>query len=361
MNSQDKGKLSLRIEDSILNELDSSKLEVALQALAEVFKKDYEKYFSVDISSVNEALYLTHLGLAMSRIGFVDGFEKHIKEYRNDVNSTHFVTVLADYLLPLTDSLELEPSFDLHPKCPDIKIQFNGRPLYIECKNPKKNILDDLKEEQQYMYKALSDVVLKHPCNLTVTYDERISEKELTKLVAILKERLESVSGEGNIYDNSGVQVAVTSVGKLGADIGEESFSFILEDRHSERNLINIISINGVAISFVKRSISVLDNITSQFKKCTNKVPKTESLILAIQSEYLTGHPRENSRIISGLFQPKKFTSINGVLLSSWDYSAENEIENSFIYINNPYARNPVSDFERLFRKDAETTLYAKI
>lgn len=360
MNNRDNKKLSFKIEESIVCELGFANLKFGLNTLVDVFKKDYTKYFPAKISTITEALYLTHLGTAMQALKEVDGFEKHVQEYRNDIDSSYFVTVLADYFLPLVDLLELEPSFDLHSKYPDIKIQFNGESIYLECKNPKKNIMDGLMKEQRKMYESLSSVVKQYPCNLTVTYNEVVSEKLLTSLVKTLKERLAHVSGEGSIYYQNGIEVAVTNKGKLSADIGEAYFSFILENSYSERNLINIISVDGIAISFVKRRISVIDNITNQFKKCSKKVPETESLVLAIQSEYLTGHPSENMKIISSLFQPKRFTSISGVLLSNWDYSVENGIENSFIYINNPYARNPVHNFNDLLRAKSQHTQYSK-
>lgn len=351
--------LPIKINAEILSDLDVPQLRSSLQNLATLFKMDYQKYFPLNVSNISEALHLIHAGMSLNKLSVVTGFDKHIKEYVNDKDSTYFVTVVADYLYELTEELELEPSFDKHPKCPDIKIIFDSKPLYIECKNPKKDIVSGLSSEQKPMYDLLRHVIKAFPCNLSISYENPLSTDELTDLVVILTEKLKWVTGEGTIYNRDGVEVSVTNLGSLSSNVGEKDFAFILENRYSERNLINIITRDGIAISFIKKGVSVQKNIEKQMKNCSKKVPNSENIVLAIQSEYLTGHTHDNIRKISQLFQPNKFTSISGILLSNWNYDIGCIIKHEFVYINNPFARNSVKDFERLFRPDNCSTSYS--
>ncbi|MGL6403668.1 hypothetical protein ACSZM0_15295 [Aeromonas hydrophila] len=344
--------LPITINEEILNYLDIQQLRTSIKSLATLFKMDYQNHFPLNISTIAEALHLIHAGTSLNKLNIVAGFDKHIKEYTNDKDSTYFVTVMADYLYSLTEELELEPSFDKHPKCPDIKIIFDSKPLYIECKNPKKDIVSGLSFEQKPMYDRLSHIIKAFPCNLSITYENPLSTDELTDLAVILAERLESATGEGTIYNRDGIEVGVTNLGGLSSNVGEMDFALILENKYSERNLINIITKNGIAMSFIKKGVSVRKNIERQMKNCSKKVPYSESIVLAIQSEYLTGHIRDNIKMISQLFQPNKFTSISGVLLSNWNYDIDCIIKHNFIYINNPFARNSIKDFDRLFRPD---------
>ena len=85
-------------------------------------------------------------------------------------------------------------------------------------------------------------------------------------------------------------------------------------------------------------------------KRSRKKVPGNTPLIVAIQSDYMTGHIRENMNKISQLFQPRKYTTFNGILLMNWSYNFRDLISFQFNYVNNPYAKNPLKDIERLFR-----------
>lgn len=352
--------IPFKINEDVVREINVSSLQKSLQYLVSLFKEDYEGIFPVRIGSTNEALKLIHTANSLERLKKKEGFDKHISEYKNDIESTYFVSVLAEYLDSKTSSIALEPSIEGHAKAPDIRTILDKTVIYIECKNPKKDILKGLKEEQAPMFDALFQVVHENSCNLTITYKEPLSGNDLSKLIDFLKKRLTEVTGEGSILLTDDIEVSVTNVGNRNDDIGEHYFQTIVENRHSERNLICFFTRNGTPIAFVKNGISVIDNIESQLKKCKKKVPDSCPLILAIQSEYLVGHSHNNMKKISTLFKPDKFTSINGILLVNWSYDIEGMAKHEFYYINNPYAKNPIVDFERLFRECGNGVAYAK-
>lgn len=352
--------IPFKINADAVSEIDTVSLQKSLQCLVSLFKEDYERLFPVQIKSTNDALKLIHTANALEKLKTKEGFEKHISEYKNNVESTYFVSVLADYLDRKTSNIALEPDIEGHAKAPDIKSVLDNSVFYIECKNPKKDILKGLKEEQTPMFNALFQVVHENSCNLTITYKEPLSDDDLAGLNVFLKKRLKDVTGEGTILLTDEIEVSVTNVGNRNNDIGDQYLQFIVENRYSERNLICLFTRTGTSVAFVKNGISVIDNIESQLKKCKNKVPGSFPLVLAIQSEYLVGHSHSNMKKISNLFKPNKFTSINGILLVNWSYDIECIIKHEFIYINNPYAKNPIVDFERLFRQESNGVVYAK-
>lgn len=340
----------VKVNEKLLEIVPQQVVRERIQYLVGLFKQDYEKLLTTQISDETTLLHLMHLSFSLDSLEECAGFHSHLMEFRNDIDSTYLVTTLASYLRPRTRELVLEPITESTGKRADIRIDLEGQHIFFECKNPKKEVLSRLRAEQEPMYEALK-YSISRPCNVFITYETALKEAELVRLGGFLKERLPLVTGEGTILDHNGVRVDVTNVREAFQNIGNVQVQMILENYHSnERNPVNIINRDGIAIGFAKRRVSVINNIEQQFKASQKKVSREAPLILAIQSDYLTGSLDENVRAISSLFQPSKHTSFNGVLLVRWSYNFQNLIDPQFHYVNNPYARNPIADLARLFR-----------
>ena len=93
------------------------------------------------IDNESELLFLIHLSRSLENLANYRGFVEHVNEFSIDKDSTYFVTTLADYLTSRSKTIELEPVISNHPKQADIRIDFDETELFIECKNPKKDIL----------------------------------------------------------------------------------------------------------------------------------------------------------------------------------------------------------------------------
>lgn len=243
----------LEINAEVVKDINISLLQTSLQYLVALFKDDYEKLFPVQINSTNEALRVIHTASSLEKLESKGGFDRHINEYKNDVESTYFVTVLAEYLDNKTPDIVLEPDIKDHAKAPDIKSIFDETPFYIECKNPKKDILKGLKEEQAPMFNALYQVAHDNLCDLTIAYNKPLSADDLEELNELLTKRLKHVTGEGTILLTEDIEVSVTNVGRRNEDVGEQYFQFIVENRYSERNLICFFTKKGTPIAFVKK------------------------------------------------------------------------------------------------------------
>lgn len=355
MEEQRRVDVPLKVTPELLKAVPEHLIRERIQYLVALFKQEYEKLFPTDIDEI-QFLRLAHLSYSLESLQKCAGFDLHISEFKNDVDSTRFVTTLPSYLRNRTQCLELEPKNPLNGKRADIKVLLEaGAELFVECKHPTKEIHSQLRTEQEPMYEVLKSHISR-PCDVSVIYEESLKGSDLARLGQFIEERLPQVSGEGTILNHEGVKVDITNIRESFEDIGDIQLQMILNDYHAnERNPINIINRNGVAISFIKRGISVLDNVEQQLKASRNKAPQETPMILAIRSDYLTGPLDENINGISAMFQPNKYTSFNGILLMRWSYNFQDLIEHEFQYINNPYARNPVTDLSGLFRHDSSS------
>lgn len=340
----------MTVTEELLKIVPEHEIRERVQYLVSTFKQEYENLFHVNIDE-HSFLYLAHLSLALESLEGCEGFDKHIAEFQNDVSSTYLVTTLAAHLLPQVHRLELEPPPSDTGKRADIRVEFqNGQELFFECKNPKREIMAQLHGEAESMYEVLKDHILR-PCDVTITYDEPLAESDLAELGQFLEERLPAVTGEGNISDRQGVQVDVTRIRESWEDIGEVLMQFVLPNRRGDtRNPITAINRGGLAMMFVKSGAPFVSIVEQQMKASRGKVSSNAPLVLALQSNLLAGPVHDNVRAVSAQFQPEKHTSFNGVVLMQWSYNFDVLIEHEFDYVNNPYARNPVSDLEALFR-----------
>jgi hypothetical protein len=341
----------LRVTKELLETVPEHEVRQRIQHLVGLFKQDYEKLFPVEIGE-HDFLFLAHLSFALESLKTCRGFDSHLAEFRNDVDSTYLVTVLAAYLLPRVRDLELEPEPAPSGKRADIRVELdNGlHEVFFECKNPRREVLGLLREEAEPMYEALRRHVTR-PCDVTLAYWEPLSEDDLTRLGRFLEEKLPMVTGEGTILDREGIQVDVTRVREAWEDVGEVLVQMVLPNRRGDaRNPITIINHDGIAMSFVKRGAPFAEIVEQQLRASRGKATRDAHLVLAVQSDLLTGPVDDNVRAVSSMFQPQKYTSFNGAVLMQWSYNFGGLIEHEFDYVNNPYARNPVDDLTALFR-----------
>lgn len=340
----------IRVTKELLKVVPDRQVRERVQHLVGLFKQDYEKLFPVEIGE-HDFLFLAHLSLALGALEGREGFDAHLAEFRNDVDSTYLVTALAAHLLPRVRDLELEPEPAPSGKRADIRVELeDGREVFFECKNPRREILGMLREEAEPMYEALRGHVPR-PCDVTVAYEEPLSEEDLTRLGSFLEQRLPLVTGEGTILDRGSIQVDVTRVRERWEDVGEVLLQMVVPNRRGDaRNPVTVVNRGGVAMCFVKRGAPFSGIVEQQLRASRGKAPRDAPLVLAVQSDLLTGPVADNVRAVSALFQPQKHTSFNGVVLVQWSYNFGSLIEHEFDYVNNPYARNPLDDAARLFR-----------
>lgn len=343
----------LEIKEDLLEGLPREEIGQRFKYLLTLFGESYSEYFPVQISDHATLFKLTHMSFALERLAKAPGFNIHLQEYRNDVTSTYLVLVLADYLATRAAAIELEPPASDSSKRADVAAVMNGIKVYFECKSPQKEVLEELRVEQEPMYELLRPYISR-PCDVFISYRKPLSETDILQLGTFLRDRLPKVTAEGTIINQDDLRVEVTNPRESFNDIGDIQVQLILEDYNTkERNPVNMINRGGIPIAFAKRGVSVMTNLESQLRASRRKAASDAPLVVVVRSDYLTGSLDENIRAISRFFQPSKNTSFNGVLLVRWEYEARQLLHYEFTYVNNPYARNPVQGLATFFPREA--------
>lgn len=346
----------MEIHEKALENLRRDVVVQRLKYLIEVFGEHSSRYLPDRVDDQGSLLKLVHMSFALERLSPVSGFDLHLEQYRNDFTSSHLVLVVADYLAIRATELELEPKAADSAKRADVAATIGSSRVFFECKNPRKEMFEELRLEQEPMYQALRPYISR-PCDIFVTYRKPLSDRELAELGEFLRSRLPLVTTEGVILDTNNLRVEVTNPRNSFTDIGEVQVQLILDDHHAnERNPVNLINRGGVPIAFAKRRVSVSKNLESQLRASRRKASGVTPLVVVVRSDYLTGSLEENITSISRLFQPSKNTSFNGVLLIRWCFEAQRLLHYEFTFISNPYARNPVPVLGSYFPREASWT-----
>jgi hypothetical protein len=342
--------VTIQFNPTLYSKLPKDLISRHFEFLIKTFKLDYKKYFPTSVTNESDLLFLIHLSRSLERLKDCDGFADHIKEFKNGIESTYFVTIIADYLITQSSKLSLEPTSDGLQKKADILATINGQDIYFECKNPQHDILSPIEKEHEEMYAALHSSVNK-PCDVSITYQDTLTTKQLSDLGDFLKAKLPLVTGEGKILNYEGVKVEVTNVREQFTNIGDIRITR-LWDNYQEKALHpgSIINRNGIAMMFFKTGVTAFKNIESQIRNSKNKVPKDKPLIAVIHAEGIPGKLIDNIEFVNSLFNENKYTSFNGVLFVRHCYTFQRLIEYQFHYVNNPFARNQLSQLSQLFK-----------
>jgi hypothetical protein len=104
--------VTIQFNPTLYSKLPKDLISRHFEFLIKTFKLDYKKYFPTSVTNESDLLFLIHLSRSLERLKDCDGFADHIKEFKNGIESTYFVTIIADYLITQSSKLSLEPTSD---------------------------------------------------------------------------------------------------------------------------------------------------------------------------------------------------------------------------------------------------------
>lgn len=285
---------------------------------------------------------LDYLNSALDIIKNCKGFYKHIAEYKNDPESSFFVTVLADVLVGYGLKIELEPDILGHDKKPDLfAFQMpDGIGVYFECKQPKddtKNLLP----EQRKIFDGIEDVI-SDQYSLSIFYRKELSTHEIEILSDAIKKSLQD---DSNIYenrcivddDNLGIRLCISGMtdnierNMLIEIAGIPNFS----DKKGYTN-VNGINRYGKNIVFLKSATK--NTIDSQLKNSRYKVPKGSPYVVCIDFSGPRFDTDEYSKYILRHFEMSDYTAFSGVLLVEHGLLHDRKYSVQLHYIENDNA-----------------------
>lgn len=321
-----------------------------VQRLVTLFKDEYPRSLPTEID-MHAFLQLRHMDIALAELADCDGFEQHLAEFHNDVESTYLVTIVAHRLLSRVSELQLEPVIAGTGKRGDIRIvSADGEEVWIECKLPRASFPEHLIEENRVTYEALRESVVR-PCDITISSNVALSDESVQEVAAFLKRTLPFVTAEGTLLDVDGIKIDVTAVRSTWQDIGEVEIAMPLENEFTNsRDAITIHKRDGIGMAFCRTGLSKTKSVERQIASSRGQAPDGMPFILAISSAHLLGALQSNLAEISSLFNPGKNTSVNGIALVDWHYSLHEPIVDKYQLVQNPCAKATANSIPALFR-----------
>ena len=229
---------------------------------------------------------LDYLNSALEILKGCKGYSKHIAEYKNDLESTFFVTVVADVLAGHGVIVEFEPDITGLSKNPDLYAyqEPNGIGVYFECKQPKDEPKKRL-NEQRRIFDGIEDVI-DNKYSLAIFYNKELSLAEISEL---REQIIKSFQDDSSIYENRiivddkslGVKLCISGVSK---NIEKNSViemsgipNFSDEIGYTSANGINRY---GKNIIFYKSAS--MNTIDGQLRNSCNKVPDGTPYVVCI-------------------------------------------------------------------------------
>lgn len=345
------------IQDLQIHGIAEAKCRELIVQLNRFFKGNMKKYYP-ELSTHSNILKALYHSCALERLQGFEGFEDHLKEYDNSFASAFFVALVADYFVRRNCKVALEPKINGgNGKMPDIKVDFGAGFFYVECKNPTKDVVLGNRFEQIAIFDAFYNLLNKYPCQLCIEYSNAPEEEELARIVAAVENKMQYVTGIGQVYARGDFVVTVTIWKNppvldftLAGAKKDETFIMLgdYEAKGEHRIQISFLSKNGVGASLAKRDVDVLSNIQQQMKNAKKKA-LNHPVYLAINSRYMVGRHGSHASIIAKMFNENNFTSLSGVILAGYSFNFSELIKADFELVSNPFAIHPVAGIGSIF------------
>jgi hypothetical protein len=300
-----------------------------------------------------EFLKLYYLWLAFKNIKDCKGFERHIKEYSNNPNTTFFITLLADLFLGHQLNVELEPTIPNQAKKPDLFVSSNGVGIFFEGKQPQDPNQFELADEQRKIFNHLFPI-LNENYSLAIFYGKMLNNNEMDILKHDLQKILPKVISEGEIYknDNLGVKIVLSGLGKTYNTDSDNLEMLGIPTFNKNFCLANAFNTFGKNIVFYKRATPFNRVINEQLRKSRNKVPKGNPYVVVIDAST----PRYDINDIEGYINDRfnqtieEENDISGVLLINFRIDPQEFVVIEIRYIPNLNSNEPLEWLKDFFK-----------
>ena len=289
---------------------------------------------------------LDYLNSALEILRKCKGFHEHVTEYKNNPESTFFVTVLADVLVGHGLIVELEPNIPGQDKKPDLYAfqKPNGVGVYFECKQPKDDT-QNLLSEQRKIFDGIENVI-SDDYSLALFYEKTLSSNEIRKLHDLIKE---SFYNDKDIYENRcivddinlGVSLLVSGVSNNTEKNGIVEIAGI-PNFSDKKGYSNVNGINRYGKNIVFFKLASKNTINSQLKNSQDKVPDGSPYVVCIDLSGPRFDADEYSKFIMKHFDAGDYTNFSGVILVDHRLLFDGKYAVHLHYIENKGAKYPL-------------------
>ncbi len=337
----------------LLNYISTDVCNECFKSLELIFGDTYSSILPKDKEHIREFEMLMYLYLlsALKNINSFPGFEKHIAEYKNNYETTSFVTLFSDVLAGFGFKLILEPDIKDHSKKPDILALKGNKRVFFECKNPINPDPNRLIVENREIFEALKNHITSE-YSYAVFYKRRLTEDELEKLSYQFVTSINDIVQKENdvIIDdiNMGIKVVVSGEPDSIYDKSRiELFGVpIFSTGYCNANGINDY---GKNIMFYKEASH--NTIFDQLKKSKGKVPVGTPYIVAINISSDRFDVEEYKVKLKDKFLKNDNTRISGLVLVEFGFTELAEVIVKMNWVPNPNAEVSVGDMSCFFER----------
>lgn len=341
---------SVTIVNSILGNTPPAEVKSALTTLAESLGAElFDRLVPERVNDISTLQTILDMSRKLRALEGCVGFRNHVSQYKTDSTASYFVTCLAYHLLPVVDSLTLEPEIPGGHKS-DILALLENQEVYIECKHPFSHRRADLFREHQ----RICGILLKYitvPHQVTLRYRETPSDEAVERLGTRLQAILESVTGNGTVLQSDGITVSVVTREAYGFRGFRAVIPGVSTDLYSRADdPCHVFFEEGKTVEICGPRFDEAATIARLVKKSRVQSPRGKPYVLAISTNGMLGELAEQVSSVRNAFQPRKNTRFSGVLLAGFpreidETTAEFVEVPKLIWIPNPFAQYSLNDF----------------
>lgn len=352
LNNEPIPKKTIIIPHAILNSANISLEEIKshYDFLTRTLKNEFFGWMPTELNSLSLLQSIVDLSNNLQKLASCKGFEKHIKTYiPEQFGSNSFVSLVAGYFVDKVNSLELEPVLEKTGKNPDIFVKYAQDEVYLECK-----IIETEQFNFRREHENIANYISKYvnfPHQVTITYKNTLTNNDISTLGTIIAERLPHVTNEGIIFSDKNIEIHISPRVEYGATNFTAIIDMIMVSNYNGlRTPSHTFYKDGRSICISGPEVDYSSIFLKKIRKSRRQADSEKSFILVVNTRLMVGDTSNNLSAISHVFQPELNTRFSGVLLVEY-YSVGSKTNLKFIFIRNPFSKNPISkEFESLFK-----------
>lgn len=314
-------RISITIPADLGRTYDAALLERSARLLSQCFGDDLTKVLPQQVTTAADLEWIVDTAARFESLRGCQGFSKHVALYADGKDSATFVAQLAASLVTAVDVLELEPDIPGRSARGDLRIDYQGQELFLECKNPGSQHDQDLLDDHLRIARQLLHVV-PSGSQVDVWYTEQLSDEAWDDLGKSIASRVAAAAAPGALIDNSTVRVQLTRL-ESGTLVPPPAPGLEMTVGGLAENLLDHEVVLFHALCTNQRTIGLYGPSVNHYEKTLERcmqasrsqAPVGRPYVLVVSSGFMTGKLAENVRKLNTRFQPDQNTRFSAVML----------------------------------------------
>lgn len=309
------------------------------------FGTRYPTVFPTDIKDTKDADFILSTSQLLQEVKDLPGFSRYVKIFDYKAASAYLFQARVAVLIKNTFSVELEPPTGNGSRMPDLKIETNSQPVYVECKTIDTNKFYKLDQKKDIAKRIRA--ILHTPNQIDIFFDDaegveklfcKLKDKQFQKQIVDAQDTLK-IQIEGGVHIN-----VVPRITCRDLEISV-SMKVIIEDNESgERKPGFVFMEAGHSTGIYGPLVDFSACLEEKRGQSRTQYVEGFPYVLALEASNILGDPNQNLSYIDRWFQPKINTRYSGVLLCKTFTRDGNSSTTEFEYLKNQHAAHEIGD-----------------